>query len=269
MRPGAKKIDRSPVGRRPASRKKAAEPRRRGRPTDLIPKDADSLDLVLDGRPLRLTNLQKVFWPDDGITKGDLLRYYAQVAPVLIPHLKNRAMVMKRYPNGIEGKFFFMKRAPSPRPDWIEVCAIRHGSGNKIEFPLVQDLASLLWVVNLGCIDLNQWYAPCDDPDRPDVLRFDLDPVDGTPFATVREVALRVRAGLEALRMPALAKTTGSRGIHIYVPIRRTVTQKQVWSFAKGFALSMARLFPDLVTSEYRIARRPKGRILVDYNQNA
>jgi len=121
----------------------------------------------LGPRSLQLTNLEKVFWPELGLTKRDLLQYYADVAPVLLPHLRDRAMVMKRYPNGIHGKCFFMKRTPSPRPEWIETCEILHGSGNLIAFPMAQDLASLLWLVNLGCIDLNQWYARCDDVDRP------------------------------------------------------------------------------------------------------
>jgi len=216
-----------------------------------------------------LTNLEKLFWPKLAITKGDLLRYYASVAPMLLPHLRDRAMVMKRYPNGATGKWFFMKRAPSPRPDWIETCAIEHASGSIIDFPMVQDLASLLWVVNLGCIDLNQWYARCDDVNRPDYLHFDLDPVVGASFARVRETALLVREALEALGMTVLAKTTGSRGIHLYVPIVRGPLQKQLWSFAKEFARVMEARAPKLITAEYRVAHRPRGRVLVDYNQNA
>jgi bifunctional non-homologous end joining protein LigD len=162
-----------------------------------------------------------------------------------------------------------MKRAPQPRPPWVELCSIEHASKNVIDFPLVQDLASLLWVINLGCIDLNQWYAPCDDVDRPDALHFDLDPVTGADFDRVRETALIVREGLTALKMPSYAKTTGSRGIHVYVPIVRGPTQKQVWHFAKQFSQAVASVYPALITAEYRIAKRPKDRVLVDYNQNA
>jgi bifunctional non-homologous end joining protein LigD len=191
------------------------------------------------------------------------------VAPYLLPHLRDRAMVMKRYPNGAAGDFFFMKRAPSPRPDWIETCAIRHASGNVIDFPIVQDLLSLLWVVNLGCIDLNQWYARCDDVDRPDYLHFDLDPVPGAGFERVRETALLLREALDGIGMPSYPKTTGSRGIHVYVPIVRGPVQKTVWGVAKALAQALARARPKLVTAEYRIAKRPAGRVLVDYNQNA
>lgn len=235
----------------------------------LIPPDADSIDLSLDGRAVRLTNLQKLFWVEEGITKGDLLRYYASVAPALLPHLHDRAMVMKRYPNGARGKCFFMKRAPSPRPDWIETCSITHRSTNVIDFPMVQDLASLLWIVNLGCIDLNPWYGRCDDVERPDYLHVDLDPVPGATFDDVREAALLVREALETLGMDPLVKTTGSKGMHVYVPIVRGPTQKQVWTFMKEFSLVIAAEHPRTLTAEYRVARRPRGRVLVDYNQNA
>src|SRR5271167_4157189 len=120
----------------------------------LVPADGAELTLDIDGRAVKLTNLGKPFWPH--ITKGDLIQYYVDVAPYLLPHLRDRAMVMKRYPHGAAGEFFFMKRAPTPRPDWIKICSIEHGSGSVIDFPMIQDRASLLWVINLGCIDLNQ-----------------------------------------------------------------------------------------------------------------
>ena len=237
-------------------------------PIITIPDDADA-QLTFAGRVVKLTNLQKVFWSDDGITKRQLLQYYADVAPVLVPHLRDRAMVMKRYPNGATGKCFFMKRVPEPHPDWLETCAIPHKSGNVIQFPMVQDIASLLWVVNLGCIDLNQWYGRCDDVDRPDYVHFDLDPVTGASFATVLEAALVLRTALESLGMHPLVKTTGSSGVHIYVPIVRGPVQKQVWTFAKALAQLLAQRHPALLTAEYRVAARPRGRVLVDYNQNA
>ena len=241
---------------------------RREKARELIPRDEEGVALTLRGRTVKLTNLRKLFWPELGISKGDLLRYYAEISPALLPHLKDRAMVMKRYPHGAAGEFFFMKRAPSPRPDWIETCAIEHSSGNVIDFPIIQDLAALLWVVNLGCIDLNQWYARCDD-DRPDYLHFDLDPVPDADFSKVRATALLVHEALDSLKMPSYAKTTGSKGIHVYVPIARGPTQKEVWTFAKEFARLMEARDPKLVTAQYKIAKRPMGRVLVDYNQNA
>jgi bifunctional non-homologous end joining protein LigD len=176
---------------------------------------------------------------------------------------------MKRYPHGAAGEFFFMKRAPVPRPEWIRTCRIDHGSKGVIDFPVIDDLPSLLWVINLGCIDLNQWYASCDDVDRPDYVHFDLDPGPGATWQNVLACGLIVRDALTTLRMPSFVKTTGSRGLHVYVPIVRGPVQKDAWTFAKALAVELARRNPSLMTSEYKVAKRPKGRVLVDYNQNA
>ncbi len=237
-------------------------------PRMLIPTDASDAVLDVSGREVRLTNLRKPFWPDLGIAKGDLIQYYADVAAILLPHIRDRAMVMKRYPNGAYSEPFFMKRAPEPRPAWIRTCEIDHGSKGIINFPVIDDVPSLLWVINLGCIDLNQWYAPCDDIDRPDYVHFDLDPGDGATFAQVRETSLVVRDALETLGMKPLVKTSGSKGLHVYVPIVRGPVQKAVWTFAKALASELASRNRALMTSEYRKENRPRGRVLVDYNQN-
>ena len=234
----------------------------------VIPREGDAT-LEVNGNAVSLTNLAKVFWPDDGITKGDLLQYYADVSPYLLPHIQSRAMVLKRYPNGAFGEFFFQKRAPATRPKWVPICEIQHPSANLVDFPVIDDLAGLLWVVNLGCIDLNPWYARCDDVDRPDYLHFDLDPTPGATFALVREAALLLREALEKRKIKSYPKTTGSRGIHIYIPIVRGPVQKEVWNFAKAFAVAQTQKHPTILTSEYRVAKRSPKRILVDYNQNA
>jgi bifunctional non-homologous end joining protein LigD len=234
-----------------------------------IPRGVSETEIDVDGGRVHLTNLEKIFWPELGLTKRDLLQYYLDVSPWLLPHLKDRAMVMKRYPNGIHGPFFFMKRAPSPRPGSIPICSIEHASGNIIGFPVIQHLSSLLWVVNLGCIDLNPWYARCDDVYRPDYLHFDLDPTPQTPFERVLETALIVRDALVSLKIKSYAKTTGSRGVHVYIPIARRPKQKDVWRFAKAFSRELAQRHPQTITAEYRVAKRPTGRVLVDYNQNA
>jgi len=244
-------------------------PARQARSEDLVPTHVDNAEVVAGGKRVRLTNLRKPFWPDLEITKGDLLRYYAAVAPVLLPHIKSRAMVMKRYPHGAAGEFFFMKRTPDPRPEWLQTCSIAHDSGNVIDFPVIQDVAALLWVINLGCIDLNQWYSRCDDVNRPDYFHFDLDPGPGAPFSQVLEAALLVRDALDTLKMPSYPKTSGSKGLHIYVPIKRGPTQKDVWTFTKALAMTLAERYPAILTAQYRVAKRPRGRVLVDYNQNA
>src|ERR1043165_8871550 len=179
-----------------------------------IPTDTDDVILRFGEEEVRLTNLGKLFWKNLKITKRDLIQYYADIAPALLPHLQGRAMVMKRYPNGAEGDFFYMKRAPEPRPEGIEICPIM--DSGIVPFPNVQGPPPLLWLINLGCIDLNPWYARCDDTDRPDFLHFDLDPGPGADFAKVSTVALCVRDILEPLKMPVYAKTTGSKGMHLY-----------------------------------------------------
>lgn len=236
---------------------------------DLLSTEEAEVKLQLGRRSITLTNLDKVFWPRLHLAKRHLLQHYLDVSPWLLPHLKDRAMVMKRYPDGINGEFFFMKRVPDNAPDWLPTCSIRHKGGNVIAFPMVQDLITLLWVVNLGCIDLNQWYARCDDTDRPDYLHFDLDPVEGTPWPRVLETALLLRAELEAMGMKPLVKTSGASGMHVYVAIRRGPLQKQVWEVAKAIATELQARHPKLMTVAFRVADRPARTVLVDYNQNA
>jgi bifunctional non-homologous end joining protein LigD len=231
----------------------------------LVPADGAELTLDVDGRSVKLTNLAKPFWPH--ISKGDLIQYYVDVAPYLLPHLRDRAMVMKRYPHGAAGEFFFMKRAPTPRPPWIETVAIEHDSGNVIDFPMIQDLPSLMWCINLGCIDLNQWYARADDVNRPDYVHFDLDPGTAS-FAMVKQTAQLLAETLRGIGMPVFVKTSGSKGLHVYVPIVRGPLQKQVWTFAKTVSVELCKRYPELMTAVYVRAKRPEGRVLVDYNQN-
>ncbi len=162
-----------------------------------------------------------------------------------------------------------MKRAPSPRPDWIETCAIEHDSGSIIDFPMVQDLASLLWVVNLGCIDLNQWYARCDDVDRPDYLHFDLDPAKGATFARVLKVALIVRDALHKLGMPTTSRRPARRAYTSTCRSARPAAEAGVDLRQGRSRRQLPRDHPRVATAEYSIAKRPHGRVLVDYNQNA
>jgi bifunctional non-homologous end joining protein LigD len=235
----------------------------------MLPHDRTDVTLKFGSQLVKLTNLNKIFWKNLGLTKRDLLQYYADVSKWLLPHIIDRAMVMKRYPNGADGDFFYMKRIPIPHPEWVQTCSIEHESGNIIDFPVVQDLPTLLWIINLGCIDLNPWYARCDDTDRPDFLHFDLDPGPGAGFEHACEVALNLKELLDSLKMPSYAKTTGSRGLHIYIPIKRGPLQKEVWTVAKAIAQEMEKRLPKIATAEYRKAKRPHGTVNVDYNQNA
>jgi bifunctional non-homologous end joining protein LigD len=196
-----------------------------------IPRDQDNAVLTVDGKELRLTNLRKMFWT------GRRARSSSRSARV-------------------------------PRPAWIETCAIDHGEEKVSDFPMIQDRAELLWVINLGCIDLNQWYATCDDVDRPDDVHFDLDPGVRATFDRVLETARVVRDALDALKMPSVVKTTGSKGLlHVYVPIVRGPLQLEVRTLAHVLAQELARRHPALITAEYRVAKRPRGRVLVDDNR--
>src|ERR1700678_482081 len=187
-----------PAARKPPSGTSSAPPKRReGR----IPLGVNDAEIEVEGGTAKLTNLNKIFWPKLGLTKRDLLQYYLDVSPYLMPHLKDRAMVMKRYPNGIDGGFFFMKRAPSGRPSSVPVCAIEHGSGNVIDFPVVQHVASLMWARGLGCIRASPWYARGHDVYRPDFLQFDLDQFEGTRCLCVLESPPVVRDAFPSLKI--------------------------------------------------------------------
>jgi bifunctional non-homologous end joining protein LigD len=224
-------------------------------------------------RELRLSNLDKPFWPDEGITKGDLLEYYRQVAPALVPHLKARPFTMRRYPDGAFGKAFFQKDAPSHMPDWIRrhraLVTTREKSRQKkwVEFPVVDDELSLLWMVNMGCIDMNTWYSRVDKPERPDWVLFDLDPTPEVPWRQTVEVALILKQLLDALELAAFPKTSGGKGFHVLVPVERRSTYTDTRRFAEVVAGAIARTHPKLATTEWSKARR-RG-VLIDSNQNA
>ncbi len=222
-------------------------------------------------RRLQLSNLDKVFWPAEGITKGDLLAYYRRIAPVLVPHLRDRPFTMKRYPDGIEGNHFFQKDAPSHMPSWIPTRAYRSTSRESrekrtIRYPLVNDELALLWMVNMGCIDMNTWYSRIDKPHRPDFVLFDLDPSPDVGFPEVVQVALLVKQALEALGLRGIPKTSGADGMHVLVPITRGSSYDDTREFAEIVARALASSHRGLVTTEWSKAKR-RG-VLIDANQN-
>jgi bifunctional non-homologous end joining protein LigD len=230
-------------------------------------------DVIRKGnRELRLSNLDKLYWPDEGITKGDLLGYYQAVADVLVPHLENRPFTMRRYPDGINGKAFFQKDAPKHMPEWIPrfraLVSTREKSGAKkwVEFPLVNDELALLWMVNMGCIDMNTWYSRVDKPGRPDFVLFDLDPTPEVPWSQTVEVALILKELLDALELESFPKTSGGKGFHVLVPIDRRSTYEDTRRFAEHVAGAIARTHPTLATTEWSKAKR-RG-VLIDANQN-
>jgi bifunctional non-homologous end joining protein LigD len=243
---------------------KAAEEVRREEPiADTIKKGT---------RELKLSNLDKVFFPVEGITKGDLLEYYRAIAPVLVPHLKDRPFTMVRWPDGIEAGRFFQKDAPSHMPEWIStfrtLVSTRESPRQKkwVNFPVVNDELALLWMVNMGCIDMNAWYSRVDRPDRPDFVLFDLDPSPDVGFKETVQVALLVKQALDAFGLVGFPKTSSAEGMHVLVPIERRHTYDDTRQFAEIVAGAIARTNRGLATTEWTKSKR-RG-VLIDSNQN-
>ena len=218
-------------------------------------------------REVALTNLEKVFFPRLGLRKGDLLRYYLELAPCVLNHVGRRPMLMKRYPNGAGADFFYQKRVPEPHPAWLESVRISFPSGRTADFPVVADAASLAWIVNLGCIDLNTWPTRVEHLERPDYLLIDLDPSEGNPWEHVREIALVVREVMHQLGLPSYPKTSGATGLHILAPIRPELEFPEVRRFAKALAQEVERRVPDIATTTWKVADR--AGVFVDFGQNA
>ena len=250
--------------------KRPEEVRREVPEADASPEPMPS-ELRKGKRVLKLSNLDKLFWPEEGISKGDLLAYYRAVAPVLVPHLKDRPFTMKRYPDGWQGGHFFQKDAPKHMPDWIATAAYRSTSRESrqkrmISYPLVNDELALLWMVNMACIDMNAWYSRVDRPERPDFVLFDLDPSPDVGFPETVEVALLVRSMLDGIGLKCYAKTSGADGIHVLVPVERRWTYADTREFAEIVARALVSTHRGLVTTEWQKAKR-RG-VLVDSNQN-
>ena len=215
-----------------------------------------------------VTNPEKVFFPDRRLTKGDLVRYYLDVAPCALNHLRRRLFHMKRYPNGVESDFFHQKRVP-PHPDYVGEQFVRFPSGHSTVFAVVDNAAALAWVVNLGCIELHTWHSRVDDIERPDYLLIDLDPSEGNPWQYVREIAMVVKEVMDELGLASYPKTSGATGLHILAPIRPELGFPEVRRFAKALAQEVERRVgdQDVATTTWKVADR-RG-VFVDFGQNA
>jgi bifunctional non-homologous end joining protein LigD len=223
--------------------------------------------LEIAGREVTITNPDKVYFPRTGHTKLDLVRYYLAVADGALRGVAARPMALKRFVNGAEGEFFFQKRAPESRPDWVETVELRFPSGRSAHEVVVRDAAQLIWVVNLGCIDLNPHPVRADDLDHPDELRVDLDPVPGVPWSQILQVALVTREVLEDFGLVGWPKTSGSRGFHVYCRIQRRWTFPEVRRAAVALAREVERRAPDIATSRWW--KEERQGVFLDYNQNA
>jgi bifunctional non-homologous end joining protein LigD len=224
--------------------------------------------------PVRLTSPDRVLFPDDGITKGDLFEYYQAVAPAIVPHLAGRPFTMKRWREGIRGGAFFQKQAPKGMPSWIPTRTFRtwpreapKGQSRLVDFALVNEPAALLWMIQMHCIDMNAWYSRVDKPHRPDFVLFDLDPPDEPDaFALCIRVAHLVHEALERLELESHVKTSGSDGIHVLVPIARRSTFEQTYEFAELVSRVLEREHPGEVTTEW--LKKKRSGVLVDHRQN-
>jgi bifunctional non-homologous end joining protein LigD len=220
---------------------------------------------------LRLTSAERVLFPDDGITKGDLFAYYREVAPALVPHLRDRPFTLKRYPHGIDGEVYFQKQLPRGAPSWIRTRRFtthpREGGSREVDFALVDSPEAVLWAVQMNCIDMNAWYSRVDHPDRPDYVVFDLDPPDEPDgFEQAIEVARLVGELLDEVGLPGYPKTSGADGIHVLAPVKRRSTYKDTYAFAETAGRLLERRHPGLVTTEW--LKRKRAGVLLDHRQN-
>jgi bifunctional non-homologous end joining protein LigD len=220
-------------------------------------------------REVKLSSADRVLFPDDGITKGDLFEYYAHISDTIVPHLKNRPFTLKRYPHGITQQAYFQKQAPKGIPDWIPtrqfVTHPREGGARLVDFALVNSRDALLWMVQMNCVDMNAWYSRVDKPERPDFVVFDLDPPDDG-FVDAIRVAHLVREALEELDLSSYVKTSGADGIHVLVPITRRSTFGETYEFAELLSRSLEAQHDGLVTTEW-LKKKRRG-VLLDHRQN-
>jgi bifunctional non-homologous end joining protein LigD len=237
---------------------------------ELFKGHSENVTIELDGKRFRLSNLNKVYFPESGYSKRDLLAYYYRMAEYVLPFLKDRPLVLRRYPDGIEGQAFFQKDVREGMPEWLQTVAVAsEGRGEVIHYAIANDRASLLFLTSLGCIDHNPWASRRQDLDHPDYFFFDLDPSDGTEFSTVVTVARALLEKLNELGLHVFLKTSGATGIHIYLPVEPVYTYEQLRTFAEIVARMVTAEHPNLITNERSVARRPAGRILIDVHQNA
>ena len=231
---------------------------------------SETVAIELDGKRLRWSNLNKVYFPESGYTKRNLLAYYYRISDFILPFLRDRALVLRRYPDGIKGQAFFQKDLREGVPDWFVTAPIEsEEKGKAIHYATAKDRASLLFLTGLGCIDENPWSSRLDNLDHPDYFFFDLDPSDGTEFSVVVTIARALEEELKALRLVSFLKTSGATGIHLYIPVEPVYTYEQLRTFAEIVARTVSTKHANLVTNERSVAKRPAGRVLIDVQQNA
>jgi len=228
---------------------------------------AQKTAVEVDGRRLSLTNLDKIFYPKAGFSKADVIHYYVQIAPYLLPHLNDRAITMKRYPDGVDGEYFYEKEAPSHRPDWVQTTKVAKGSGDSINYCVINDLPSLVWIANLADLELHTFLHQAPDDDRPNMIAFDLDPGPPADIVLCCEVGLYLKAIFDELGLQCFAKTSGSKGLQVYVPLNTATTYEKTKTFSRTLAQRLQEEHPDEVVSNMKKSAR-EGKVFIDWSQN-
>lgn len=225
-------------------------------------------NIVIDEKGLKLTNLTKVLWPDDGITKADFIDYFGRISPYMLPYLKDRPIVFTRYPDGIYGKSFYQKNVPDYAPSWLKVVQIESGDGNITRYALIDDVQSLLWAANQASIEIHPWLSKKDATGHPDFIVFDFDPMENTGFQDATKIALALNEILKIEGLVSFPKTSGATGLQVYVPVvEKKYTYEQTRSFAYLFCTVLEKTFPKIATLERDIRKR-EGKVYLDYLQN-
>jgi len=233
-----------------------------------VPGRTPTTTIDVDGKQLQLSNLDKVFYPASGFTKAQVIDYYVQIAPALLPHLAGRPVTLKRYPGGVEGEYFYQKECPEYRPSWLDTAPVYSESNERnVHFCLVNDLPSLVWVINTAAIELHTSLSLGGDPATPSMVVFDLDPGPPASIIECAQVALWLHQAFASQDLQSFPKTSGSKGLQVYVPLNTPVTYDQTKSFARAQALLLEEQHPDLVVSKMTKSLR-QGKVLVDWSQN-
>lgn len=221
----------------------------------------------VEGKEIQLSNLEKVLWPQEGYTKADLIHYYSTIAPYILPHLHERPLVFTRYPDGIKGKFFYQKNAPDYTPDWFSTYLWTSQDASQNRLLLINDVAGLVWCANQACIEIHPWLSRTKSMENPDYIIFDLDPSPESSFQDVIRIALELKNMLDRIGLHAYPKTSGSLGLHIYVPVTPRYSYQDLREFARMVAEAICSLMPEIATVERSVAKRG-DKIYVDYMQN-
>ena len=227
---------------------------------------ATATEVLIEGKNIKLSNLNKLMWPE-GLTKAHLVKYYTDIAPYLLPYLKGRPLVMKRYPHGIKGEYFYQKECPDYAPDWLQTVSIPH-SGKIVNYIVCEDSATLVWLANQGCIEIHAFLSQKNRIENPDLAIIDLDPGETANFSDVMEVAVVVKKALEQLNIKGYPKTSGASGIHIFIPIKPDYTFREVTKAMGFIARLVTGTLPQKATIERSLGKRERDKIYVDYLQN-